>query len=147
MSYEARILLPDGEVLSAETADGRTTQWHEFRLEEPAPLLMPGLGQGHNTVVLIERPEPGSYQVCLRARETLTEPTAFAVTMLPASEVRMGLALAEPEALALRPVAVGAMLLEGARPIERASLLATITRAPDDGRESTPQPLRLELSD
>jgi hypothetical protein len=45
-------------------------------------------------------------------------------------------------------VAVGALLLEGERPLERgAVLVATITRAPDDPREGAPEPRRLELAD
>jgi hypothetical protein len=145
--HEATLRRPDGLELSAGTVV-RGTAWHDVRIEQPEALPLPGLGRGANTVVLIEEPQPGPYRACIRSRERTTEPAAFAVTMLPTSDVRLGLALAEPEALAGRPVALGALLLEGERPLERgAVLVATVTRAPDDPREGTPEPRRLELSD
>jgi hypothetical protein len=148
--HEAWIVRPDGKVLSAGSGGDGLGDWHAFRLNEPdaeaGPLLLPGLGRGDNSLAVIDEPPPGVYHGCVKAHERPSEPTAVAFTMLPASEVRLGLALVEAEALAGRALALGAMLLDGDQPLDKAGMVATVTRAPEDPKEPG-EPLRLELSD
>jgi hypothetical protein len=145
--YEAEVVLPDGSVLSAETADGERRRWLQVWLDDSRHLSVPGLGQGANTLATIERPQPGPYEVRLRAREESAEPVAFAFTMLPISEVRVGLALPESTSLTGRPVAVSALAYDGDQPLEGCAVRALVSRQPDDPRESLGEPLRIELAD
>jgi hypothetical protein len=145
--YDAEVVLPDGSVLSADSADGERRRWQEMWLESAQRLTVPGLVQGANVLATVERPQPGPYEIHLRPREEVREPLAFAFTMLPMSEVRVGLALPESKALAGRPVAVSALAYDGSKALEAREVMARITRQPEDPREPIGEPLRIELSD
>jgi hypothetical protein len=145
--YDAEVVFPDGTVLSAATAEGDQRRWLELQLEQTPQLALPGMAPGANTVAMIESPPPGPYEVRLRARQEAAEPTPFVFTMLPESEVRVGILLPQSQALAGQAVPVSVLAFEGARPLLEADVRASVVYQPEDPRAERGRPRRLVLED
>ena len=141
------VATPDGRRVSAGNADGEETRVFEFALDEKPSLPLPGLGLGQNTLVMLRKAAAGSYEVQLRAEQPVEQPTAFVLTLLPTSELRLGLAVPESELPAGQGVAVAGVLFQGDRPVTEATVTATITQEPGPKDDLPPSSERIELRD
>jgi hypothetical protein len=138
---------PDGRRVAAGTSDGDDTRVFEFALEEPPSLPLPGVGRGQNTLIMLRHAAAGSYDVQLRAERPVEQATAFVLTLLPTSELRLGLALPESELPIGQGVAIAGILFEGERAVADAKVIATITREPGTKDDRMPVAEQIELRD
>ena len=125
--FRAVIHLPDGTTLTGEEGDERRRMW-ALALEQAPGLALPGAGQGHNAIAIIEEPPPGEYSVELALDEPAPEAQPFTVTLLPESDVRIGLVLTATELRRDEPLVLAVLGFEGEAPLRRAAVYARLVR-------------------
>jgi hypothetical protein len=139
--------LPDGSSLSERTANGEDQQVFRVWVRDEPELILPGIGGGDNTLVRIARPPAGPYELRLSASEPVATPTPFAITMLPTSDLRLGLAIPQPEIVLGGGIAVTAVAFQGERPLVEATLTARVALEPDRADAPVPPTVIIKLHD
>jgi hypothetical protein len=139
--------LPDGSSLSERTANGEDRQVFRLWVRDQSELMLPGIGGGDNTLVRIARPPAGPYELRLSAIEPVATATPFAITMLPTSDVRLGVAIPQPEIVLGGGIAVSAVAFQGERPLVETTVTARIALAPDRADAPVPPVAIVKLHD
>jgi hypothetical protein len=139
--------LPDGSSLSERTANGEDRQVFRLWVRDQPELMIPGIGGGDNTLVRIARPPAGPYELRLSTPEPAATPTPFAITMLPTSDLRLGLAVPQPEIVLGGGIALSAVAFQGDRPLLEATVAARVAQQPDDAKAPVPPPIIIKLHD